>query len=478
MERRVRLVVGLLLLTAVLSLSVPLALTLADRRTSRLAAERDRQLGVLAEEAAIGDAAQVVRRYHETYGEPALLVDPDGQVVAAAGDLDPAAPAAAESIRLGLLDDPSRPLSRVLPWTTDDPLRAATSSEGGEVTMLALTRVDTAQAAEDVLRSWAVLVVGGVALLFAAAVLTRVVSRWAMRPVHSLEEAARSIAHGGRGTAVLATGPAELRELVAEFNRMVDAVQRSLDQQRRLVADASHQLRNPLAAVRLRADTLRSHITDSGARTHAGLLRELDRLERLLDQLLSLARAQEATTAAAAGRAAPPDTAPLDDVVIDRVEAWRPVAQDHDQRLSVVGEVPPTPVPRDDLGQVLDVLLDNATRYAGPGATITVSAQTDDAGLRCVVTDDGPGLEGEGWVRATERFWRGTSGGDGSGLGLAIAREIVAACHGTIRLRPGDGGVGTVAEVHLRHDSAGRTGCTGGTGVGEVAGSGKDGEQP
>ncbi len=455
MEARVRLVVGLLLLTAILSLSVPLALTLADRRTSSLAAERDRQLTLLAEQAASGDATEPVGRYHEVYGEPVLVVDADGRVLAAAGGLDPAASEAAEAIRLGLVDDPSRPLALVLPWTTDDPLRAAASTEGGEVETLALTRVDTARAVGDVRRSWAVLAAGGVALLVLAGVLTRTVSRWALRPVHSLEETARSIARGDRGAAVLATGPPELRELVAEFNRMVEAVQRSLDDQRHLIADASHQLRNPLAALRLRAETLRGHLRESGARTHAGLLRELDRLERLLDQLLSLARAQEATTARAAGQAVAAETGPLDEVVTDRAEAWRQLAQDREQWLSEVGEIPPVTVPRDDLGQVLDVLLDNAIRYAGPGATITLRVCDDAAGLRCIVADDGPGLPADGWSRATDRFWRGSAAGEGTGLGLAIAHDVVATWGGRLRLRLGDDGRGTVAEVWLPGDSRG-----------------------
>lgn len=456
MEARVRLVVGLLLLTAVLSLSVPLALTLADRRTSRLAAERDRQLTLLAEAAASGDATEPARRYHDLYGEPVLVVDADGRLLATAGDLDPAAPDAAEAIRLGLVADPSRPLPRVLPWTTAEPLRAAASTEGGEVETLALIRVDTARAVGDVRRSWAVLAGGGVALLALALVLTHAVSRWALRPVHSLEEAARSIARGDRGAAVLATGPPELQELVAEFNRMVETVQRSLDDQRRLVADASHQLRNPLAALRLRAETLRSHLGESGVRTHAGLLRELDRLERLLDQLLSLARAQEATTALAAGRPLEAETGPLHEVVADRVDAWREAARDRDQRLSEVGEVPPVAVPRDDLEQVLDVLLDNAIRYAGRGATITLGVHDDDVGLRCVVADDGPGLPAEGWARAVERFWRGAAGGEGTGLGLAIAHHVVASWGGTLRLRPGDDGRGTVVEVWLTPAANGR----------------------
>jgi signal transduction histidine kinase len=155
------------------------------------------------------------------------------------------------------------------------------------------------------------------------------------------------------------------------------------------------------------------------------------------------------------------ETAPLGEVVADRVEAWRPVAQDHDQRLSVIGELPTTPVPRDDVGQILDVLLDNATRYADRHAAITVHGDADGAELRWVVADDGPGLPTDGWTRATERFWRGSAAADGSGLGLAIAREIVAASGGTLRLRPGDGGRGTVAEVRISYDRPGHLGESG-----------------
>lgn len=451
MERRVRLVAGVLILTVVLSLAAPLALTLADRRTNALAAERDRQLTRLAQAAASGDAEASAQRYHEVYGEPVLIVDADGRTLATAGDLDVGEPAVDEAIRLGLVGFPTRPLPIVLPWTSRDPLRTVAGTDGREVRTLALTRVDVTTAVGDVRRSWLLLAAVGVFLLVLAAVLTRVVSRWALRPVHALDSTVRSIASGDRGTTVLATGPPELQELVAEFNRMVETVQRSLDDQQRLVADASHQLRNPLAALRLRAETLEAHLPPRGRRTHAGLLREVDRLERLLDQLLSLARAQETATAAAAGRAVAAPTAPLAEVVADRVEAWRPLAHERGQELTETGSPSAAPVRRDDLGQVLDVLVDNALRYAGPGARVTVEALDDAEGLRCVVADDGPGLPGEGWSRATERFWRGTDDGEGTGLGLAIAHEVAASWGGGLVLRSGgDGdGRGTLAEVWL-----------------------------
>ncbi|WP_164519672.1 sensor histidine kinase [Nocardioides ferulae] len=105
-------------------------------------------------------------------------------------------------------------------------------------------------------------------------------------------------------------------------------------------------------------------------------------------------------------------------------------------------------MPREDLEQVLDVLLDNATRYAGEGATVVVTAQVrgDEAVVR--VEDDGPGVPDDDWDRVTERFWRGSSAEPGSGLGLSIAAALTAARGGELRLGPRPGG-GTLAEVRL-----------------------------
>ncbi|MBM7507619.1 signal transduction histidine kinase [Nocardioides salarius] len=462
MERRVRLVVGLLLVGALLALSVPLALALGDRRTAALAVERDRQLSVLAELAAReGDVAAAVARYHEVYDEDVLVTDATGRVLAGAGALDTGEAEVAEAVRVGLVGQPTPALERVLPWTRDQPLRSAVAFEDGDVAALALLRVDTRAAAGDVARGWGWVLLVGVALLLAALALARWLSRWAVRPVHSLESAAHDLAQGGRGGgAVLASGPPELRGLVDEFNRMVEVVQRSLDDQRRLVADASHQLRNPLAAVRLRADSLGAHLHDSGARTHAGLTSELERLERLLDQLLRLARAQESGTSGVAGARAPQTLAPLAQVLAERVEAWAPAAAAAEQSVVVVEPVPDLEVARDDLEQVLDVVLDNAVRHAGAGAGVCLRADAPAAvaggaaggvaGRQVVVEvdDDGPGLgEGE-WSRAAERFWRGSDDPHGSGLGLSIARELLRGAGGDLSVGPGPRG-GVLVRVSL-----------------------------
>ena len=462
MEHRVRLVVALLLALAVGSLSVPLALALADSRTSVLSLERQRQLTSLAEIADGPAATTNAERYHALYGEPVLLVDGQGRVRASAGGLTGSDPQVASAVRLALVDDPARPLPRILPWTRTHPVAAATATADGEVVGAAVTRVDTGPAARSVALAWSVILLGAAGLGVLALLLTRWVTRWAMRPVHSLEDAARAIAHGDSGGGVLAEGPEELRELVTEFNRMADAVERSLADQRRLVADASHQLRNPLAALRLRADALSSSVDSSGLRAHAALTRELERLEGLLDQLLTLARAQEASATRRAGRVARADRdagsgggedgVPLDEVVAGRVEAWEPLAQRDGVSLQVAPSRCPVPVTApSDVEQVLDVLLDNAVRHTGAGTTVTVTTGTEQGRPVLWVLDDGPGVPEDGWDRVTDRFWSGpqrNGAARGSGLGLAIAAELLESRGGRLALRPGPrGGTEVVADL-------------------------------
>ncbi|NHA70256.1 sensor histidine kinase [Phycicoccus flavus] len=454
MERRVRLVVALLLALAVGSLAVPLALALADSRTNAVSLERQRQLTSLAEVADTPAARSHAERYRALYGEPVLIVDGQGRTSVGAGGLSARDPEVASALRLALVDDATRPLSRILPWTRDHPVAAATATADGEVVGAALTRVDTGPAARAVALSWAAIVAGAAGLGVLALLLTRWVTRWAMRPVHALEDAARALAHGDRSGGVLAEGPDELRELVTEFNRMADAVDRSLRDQRRLVADTSHQLRNPLAALRLRVDALAPSLDPAGRRSHAALTRELERLEGLLDQLMALARAQE-VSGSRRGRAAGADgEASLAEVVAGRVEAWEAFAAEHGVDLVVDGcgrGGEARVAASADVEQALDVLLDNAVRHTAPGTTVTVAVTRSADRVGVTVTDDGPGVHGGEWDLATDRFWsRGRRGGsaEGSGLGLAIAAELAEGRGGSLVLRPAPAG-GTRAVLDL-----------------------------
>ena len=119
----------------------------------------------------------------------------------------------------------------------------------------------------------------------------------------------------------------------------------------------------------------------------------------------------------------------------ERIAFWQPVADRQRQQLRDRSSHPGLAVQlaRHDVEQLLDVALDNALRYAGPGTTITVSTDgRDGETVELIVSDDGCGLPDEDLSRAAARFWRGQDDGAGTGLGLAIAAEIAAGHGGTI----------------------------------------------
>ena len=149
-----------------------------------------------------------------------------------------------------------------------------------------------------------------------AVLVARALTRWVLRPLDGLERAVAEMTEGVAGLPADVAGPPELRHFTSAFNTMAQVVRASLDRQRRLVADASHQLRNPLAAVRLRADTLEDHVAEAGRSTYGSMTAELDRLENLLQQLLRLARAEEVSGSRRVGlSAAVAESTDLDDVI-------------------------------------------------------------------------------------------------------------------------------------------------------------------
>jgi signal transduction histidine kinase len=230
---------------------------------------------------------------------------------------------------------------------------------------------------------------------------------------------------------------------------MSDAVATSAEEQRRLVADTSHQLRNPLAALRLRVDTLDPHIAPAARATYRSTVVELDRLEALLDGLLDLASAESRATALAAA-ARTGDRVELGGVVAERLDAWRPPALEAGVRLQASASQPvEAACTRSEVEQLLDVLLDNAVKYAGRGATVEITVESCDGRALLEVRDDGPGLPAEQLEQATQRYWRAPgSAARGSGLGLPIAERLVTARGGTLRVSSPPG-AGLVVSIEL-----------------------------
>jgi signal transduction histidine kinase len=219
---------------------------------------------------------------------------------------------------------------------------------------------------------------------------------------------------------------AELRSLADSFNLMLDRLEDAFARQRGFVSDASHELRSPLTAIRGQIEVLaREPEPDTAAvkRVEAATLAELRRVERLVEEMLALARLDEGVgparrelDAAAFLRAAV-DAAPGESAL----------------GVAAAGRIEADP---EMVGGVIRNLVENARRHAGPEGTITVSSTALDGRLRVDVDDDGPGIAPADRERVFDRFHRSDAGraraSGGAGLGLAISRSIVDAHGGRI----------------------------------------------
>ncbi len=238
----------------------------------------------------------------------------------------------------------------------------------------------------------------------------------------------------------LARVPAEALPMVERINTLMLDVQHSVALQRRFVADAAHQLRTPVAGIRVLAQELQRALSPSSSPRPGSdelqLLAELDlstkRLTRLIGQLLSLAGSETALTMDAEHKA--------QDIVPLLREATEPlVLQGLRRGLQIELIAPEGPVLARAhpiwLGEVVNNLLDNAQRYGGPQIEMRVDA-LPEGGATVSVKDNGPGVRVDELPRLFEPFWRGeradTRADGGTGLGLAIAREIVARMGGTL----------------------------------------------
>lgn len=455
MRRRLLLVLSAFALAAVAGFAVPLLQSTAAGRTQEFVLTRAGDLdrfAALAQQATgpagAGTLAQEVQAHHSVYGEGVAVVDRSGRAIVEAG-LRADDPAVVAAVDAALRNQPAARPVGLRPWSTGPILLARPIGTGTQVGGAVVLRAEPAAAAADIATAWTAVLLGALLAALACAALALLLARWVLRPIRELAAGVGEVAAGHPGAHVSPrAGPTELRELGAAFNRMSDAVATSAEEQRRLVADTSHQLRNPLAALRLRVDTLDPHVAPAGRATYRSTVVELDRLEALLDGLLDLASAESRATALAAG-ARPGDRAELTAVVAERLDAWRPAALEAGVRLQVA----PAPGPVEaactasEVEQLLDVLLDNAVKYAGRGSVVEIALRADDGRALLDVRDDGPGLPAEQLPQATRRFWRAPgSTARGSGLGLPIAERLVTARGGALRVSspPGSGLVVTI----------------------------------
>lgn len=286
------------------------------------------------------------------------------------------------------------------------------------------------------------------AISVAAAVIAALFfARFVTRSLDDLRSATEKFAGGDLDASAQESGPPETRKLATSFNLMARRLIRMIDQQRSFASDASHQLRTPLTALRLRleqaSDLLESKPRE--ARSHLDeALSETERLARLIEQLLQLARAEVVTLQL--------EVLQITDLVTERAEQWASLAEERGVRLIVDITTPERGLGSGmALGEILDNYLDNALEVSPVGSTVRVITGDRSDMVEIVVRDEGPGLTEAQQARAFDRFWRGDEHSNrrlGSGLGLAIVSLLANASNFRVELRESpQGGIDAVVGV-------------------------------
>ena len=278
----------------------------------------------------------------------------------------------------------------------------------------------------------------GLALLLVGSILAWRLGGGLLRPVKTLTRTARSISESDLSRRIHAEGRDEIAELATTFNHMLDRLESAFATQRRFVDDAGHELRTPITIVRGHLELLDEEPAER-KRTLELVLDELDRMSRIVDDLLQLAKAEESDFLTLA----PTDVAELTDEVHAKASALAPREWVLEQRATGV-----VLADRQRLTQALVQLAENAVQYGDEHEPIGIGSSLDNRELRLWVRDRGSGIPEREQERIFERFARGTGGrrSEGAGLGLAIVKAIAESHHGRAEVtsRPGAGATFTL----------------------------------
>ncbi|MDE2451943.1 MAG: HAMP domain-containing histidine kinase [Gammaproteobacteria bacterium] len=240
--------------------------------------------------------------------------------------------------------------------------------------------------------------------------------------------------------------PRELLPLIHSMNGLLRRMRSAFDSQRRFVADAAHELRTPITAVKLQIENLRGRVDRGAAEELQELEAGVERMHRVVRQLLQLARQEGAPEEGCA------QSVDVGAVAEDSVRSFVSLAETRAVDLGM-GEVQAVTarLDADQLRIVLDNLVDNAVRYTPPGGRVDVSVREAEGAVVIDVSDTGPGISPDDLEKVFSRFYRvRETGVEGSGLGLAIARAAAERCRSSIELcnRPASGGL--TARVRIR----------------------------
>jgi heavy metal sensor kinase len=279
------------------------------------------------------------------------------------------------------------------------------------------------------------LLVGGISVV-ATAIVSYGLARAALRPIEQIQETTASIGATRLHHRLPVNNPHdELGRLSLTINAMIERLETAFEKIRRFTADASHELRTPITVIRTEAEVAISETACSNGQEQifASIVEECDRMGRLTEQLLTLARED-------ASRPFECSAVNLTDVLRSVLETLAPLAES--KHIHIKSEIAPALVVRGDpqkLRQVFVNLVENAIKYSSAEGRIHIAAARVDDEAEVVVEDEGIGIPAEHLPRIFERFYRVDKARSrdmgGTGLGLSIAEQIVAGHHGTITAR-------------------------------------------
>ena len=298
---------------------------------------------------------------------------------------------------------------------------------------------DVNRYALGVLEQYSLIALGGLALLSFG--VGWFVSGRVLRPIGQIADAARQIEATDLSRRIELRGPRdELRSLADTFDGLLGRLEAAFKRERQFIADASHELRNPLTVVRANIEGLEQGDGDRDELTRhiAALRRATDRMASVVDDLMIVARAQAPTARF--------DDVPVESLLTELREEYAPIAAEREVSIEIAS-APGLAVRGDrvSLERAVSNLVDNALRFAPPGSAVTLEAGRSADWAWVAVEDRGPGVPSEELEQIfTRRYRRPSSAaknGNGTGLGLAIVRQVAEAHGGAARVysEPGRG---------------------------------------
>jgi signal transduction histidine kinase len=448
MTRRLLLSYLAITLVVLAMLEIPLGIFYAQRERDRFTADVERDATVIAtiyeddlEHGEVADPAPA-ERYRDRTGARVVVVDDSGASIVDTGAATPRDFSTRPEIASALVGERATGIRRSDTLDTSLLYVAVPVASSGIVHGALRLTLDASSVDDRIYRFWAGL--AGIAV-----VITGVVSlvgwglaRSVTEPIRHLRETATRYSGGDLSVdARPVLGPPEIRELASSMDTMAVRLEALIDEQRSFVADASHQLRTPLTALRLRLENLQTGAPSEVAAELDTVIDESVRLAALVGDLLVLAQADEHR---------PVGVVDLGELVAGRCDMWSAVAEE--RHITIEMRSPDTVVMARAIpgavDQVLDNLIDNALNASPDDVAIRIELVpgTDEHVL--TVSDEGPGLSDADKQRACQRFWRGDASLPGTGLGLAIVSSLVVGSGGRIDLMDAPCG-GLAVAVHL-----------------------------